>query len=337
MKKLLILSLVAFFALGSAKVFAQTDDGATPFAGSTHTYYVNGTWTDGNSDGAIQPAELTNTGNSGDTYTWWVSTDETDLTQQEAAGTYFTVSNGTYGTGSSTGGANSISLTWTAAAVAAYNGATPTNFFVVVQEEDATTGCSNLKAFQVKPANNFDLAFVNMKPDLSGVGADNQDQCPQNVAVSFNSGAIDYGYGVSYMYYRLTTTGITNTAWQFDYQFTTENGLTGSNVTVDYGTVSGGTYTKVGDLTNATGAAATSPSIAAGSNEIYVRVTITNNKLSDGTYNEGTSAQNVALTLTNVQDAGGNPVQNINSAGTTDDVKAQVVNARPGTSTIGHD
>jgi len=334
MKKLLILSLIAFFALSSAKVYAQST-GAVPYAGATHTYYVNGAWTDANTDGVIEPAELTNTGTSGDTYTWWVSTDESDLTQQvSASNSYFTVSGGTtYGGAGSTD--NYISLTWTAAAVAAYNNAAPTNFFVVVQEEDAN-GCSNLKAFQVKPANNFDLAFVNMLPDLSNVGADGQTQCAQGVAVSFNT-AIDYDYGHSYMYYRLTATGITNTAWQFDYQFTTENGLTGSNVTVDYGTVSGSTYTKVGDLTNATGAAATSPSIAAGTNEIYVRVTIANNKLSDGTYNEGTSAQNVALTLSNVQDAGGNPVQNINSAGTTDDVKAQVVNARPATTGIGHD
>ena len=335
MKKLLILSLIAFFALGSAKVFAQTDTGATPFAGSTHTYYVNGTWTDANTDGVIQPAELTNTGTSGDTYTWWVSTNEADLTQQiSATNTYFAVSSGTYGASGST--TNSISLTWTAAAVAAYNAATPTNFFVVVQESDGS--CTNLKAFQVKPANNFDLAFINMLPDLSNVGADGQTQCAQGVAVSFNT-AIDYDYGVSHMYYRLTATGITNTAWQFDYQFTTENGLTGSTIAVDYGTVSGGVYSKVGDLTNATSTAATSPSIAAGTNEIYVRVTITNNKLSDGAgnYNEGTADQNVALTLSNVQDASGNAVQNINSGGTTDDVKAQVVNARPATTGIGHD
>lgn len=335
MKKLLILSLVAFFALGSAKVFAQTDTGATPFAGSTHTYYVNGTWTD-DGDNIIQPSELSNDGASGDTYTWWVSTNAGDLTVPEDAATttYFTVSSGTYGGAGST--TNSISLTWTAAAVAAYNAATPTNFFVVVQESDGS--CTNLKAFQVKPANNFDLAFINMLPDLSNVGADGQTQCAQGVAVSFNT-AIDYDYGVSHMYYRLTATGITNTAWQFDYQFTTENGLTGSTIAVDYGTVSGGVYSKVGDLTNATSAAATSPLIAAGTNEIYVRVTITNNKLSDGTgnYNEGTSDQNVALTLTNVQDASGNVVQNINSAGTTDDVKAQVVNARPATTGIGHD
>lgn len=338
MKKLLILSLIAFFALGSAKVFAQ-GTGAAPYAGSTHTYYVNGSWTDSNGNGIIDGTETLNNTASADTYTWWVATDPNNLADNTTAASisdgYFTAPYGTYnGTGSND---NYISLTWTSKAVAA--AAASTQFFIVVQEEDAN-GCSNLKAYPVTPTNGFQLAFDDVKVDPTDgsytVVADNNTNCAADVTAKYVTDHIEYTYGKTVVVYKLKATGIANTAWSFDFNYSNTN-VGGANVTAEYGTSSNGKesgFTSVGTITPGTPV-----DVASGTNEIFVKVTVDNqtatgSNTNQSGYNDGTTEQDIVMTISNVIDADNNAVKDINGSGQTDDSRTQIINARPSTSDI---
>lgn len=121
MKKLVILSLIVFFALGSAKVFAQST-GAAPYPGATHNYSV--------------------TDHSGSTYVWKVY-----------EGNHTTDVPVTVATVSGTG--NSVNITWSSSVK------TDGTYYLVEVTETDGASCSNTRSLPVQPKPSaFDLAVT---------------------------------------------------------------------------------------------------------------------------------------------------------------------------------
>ena len=121
MKKLVILSLIAFFALGSAKVFAQST-GTAPYPGATHNYSV--------------------TNHSGSTYSWKVY--EGDHTT-DVTGSIATIS----------GSGNSVDITWSSSVK------TDGTYYLVEVTETDGASCSNTRSLPVQPKPSaFDLAVT---------------------------------------------------------------------------------------------------------------------------------------------------------------------------------
>lgn len=307
MKKLLILSLIAFFALSSAKVFAQ-GTGIAPEIGSTHDYYVNA------SDASTQ------TSGSGDTYTWWITTDATNLLNENTAssGDYTVAGGATYNTGAVD--AFTISLTWNPSSAGK-------TYYLVVQEEDATNSCKNLKAIEIQPTNNFTLQYAAL--DASSNLSDNAAQCAPDMGASASGATITYNYGTGDYEFKLIPTGI-SAAWQFDYDFSTVTvGAASATMTYSFdGTASGSSS----DIT-------TTPSgtinVPAGTGYVIVKVHVDN-----GTAEDGTTAQSLVLDLSNITDGTNSPTHIYKADGSTEYTgtvqSSQTVHARPGTSTIGY-
>ena len=317
MKKLLILSLIAFFALSSAKVFAQGGTGIAPEIGSTHTYYVN------SSDGTTQDV-----GHVGNSYTWWISTNDADLTVANTSSDFTVVGSSvaSYNASSPELNAFSISITWNPASSAA-TAANP--YYLVVKETDASTGCSNLKVLPIVPTNNFTLQYVALTS--GGAPADNvTDNCAPDVAVSASGGTITYDYGDGDYEFKLTPSGLgAASSWEFAYAFNNTIG-TGATQTLTY-SVDGGT--------NFIPLPASPVTVTSGTTSVIVKVNL-NYGTTAGAHYEGLAAQTVQMTISGVQDAGGNAATDItNNAGTSiagSAVQTQTINARPGTSIIGY-
>jgi len=307
MKKLLILSLIAFFALSSAKVFA---DGVNPVAGAIHQYWVDkgGTGTDANSNGIWDDHE-------GNYYTWFVTDgsgfQETDALSQ----TDFSF---TSGYKSRTQNLNQVEIKWNASSIGK-------TFFLVVIEEGANS-CKNVKVQPIYPTNNFDLVFTSL--DENSQLADDPNRCAPDVAVSATDNgdgtySIGYDYGESDLLFSLTPSGI-DSKWYF----TPTLNITKGNATE--------TLEWSDDGTNYTSFTSGSPiEVPAGTTTVLVRVKLTNSSAE-----EGTGGQSVLLTLTDMKDEAGNLVQNVydnaSNAYSADPQQTQTINARPATSTIGY-
>jgi hypothetical protein len=304
MKKLVFLLAAVVLTAFSSSVFAQ-GTGDAPVVGSSHDYWVNAT------------NESTQTSGDGNNYTWWVSTNTTDLTVQETAGTDFTVNSGTY---AETGGVNNftIDITWN-------NSAAGKTYYLVVEETD-TEGCKNLKAMAVQPvASQFALQFVALA--ANGDAGDDLDRCAPDIAISASGTTISYDYGSEALAFKLTATDIFS-AWNFTGTF--NNSLGTATPTLQYQV--GGTDGSWSAFTS--GDAVSVPYNAAGTEDVYVRVIVDN-----GTSEEGTTAQTVELTLSDIEGTGGVAVTAITDASATDittsPVQTQTVKARPATSGIG--
>ncbi|GET27002.1 hypothetical protein [Prolixibacter sp. NT017] len=127
MKKLVILSLIAFFALGSAKVFAQST-GKNPYPGATHNYSVT--------------EHFEADGTTPFSYTWKVYEGDhaTDVT-----GTVATIS----------GSGNSVNITWSSSVK------TDGTYYLVEVTETDGASCSNTRSLPVQPKPSaFDLAVT---------------------------------------------------------------------------------------------------------------------------------------------------------------------------------
>ncbi|WP_153632818.1 hypothetical protein [Prolixibacter sp. SD074] len=322
MKKLLILSLIAFFALSSAKVFAQ-DSGVTPSIGTTHLYYVN------SSDGTSQDV----TGHTGNTYKWWISTDGTNLlnakTSGDAAYADFTVnsaSGSAYNTPTDeTSNGYKMSLTWNSSSEG-------NTYYLVVEEKDAS-GCLNLKAVAIQPANTFKLQYAIW--DGTNLLNANTPDCAPAVTASALGTTITYDYGSGDFEFKLIPTGLGSAAtWSFTPTLTLGNAT---------GLISYSTDNGVSFSTPAAPAAITG---IAGDKSVIVKVTIANGQAVQdntgtvtGTFVDGTTVQNVTMSISNIVDDGSHAVTEITDAASNDitssPVQTQTVKARPGTSVIG--
>jgi len=304
MKKLLFLSVFALFAMTSATVFGQ-NTGALPSIGSTHQYWVNG-------------AFGTPTSGATSTYTWWVSTSAGNLLTPVASPTEFTPTSG-YNTAAV--GQNGIEIKWNPTSVGK-------TYYLVVQEVGVAPLCTNIKAFAIQPQNNFELVFAALAADGT-TPDDNVERCAPDIAVTAVGTTITYNYGSANFLYKLTATGL-YTDWSFVNAFT--NSLGNAAAVTEYqigGT--GGAWTGIATPI-------TVPANPAGTEVVYVRVAL-NNGTTAGTFEEGLVARTMKLTLSSVEDEGGNAVTKIYSSdGTTEFVGAaeqtQTVKARPSTSGI---
>lgn len=304
MKKLAFLLTAVVITAFSASISAQ-NTGDTPIVGSSHDYWVNAT------------SESNQTSGTGNTYTWWVSTNTADLAVQETAGTDFTVNSGIY---AGVGGEDNftIDITWN-------NSAAGKTYYVVVEETDAE-GCKNLKAMAVQPvASDFAIQFVALA--ANGDAGDDLDRCAPDIAISASGTTISYDYGSDTLAFKLIATDIFS-AWDFTGTF--NNSLGAATPTLEYQI--GGTAGSWSAFTS--GDAVSVPYNAAGTEDVYVRVIVDN-----GTSEEGTTAQTVELTLSNIEGTGEVAVTAITDASDSDitatPVQTQTVKARPATSGIG--
>jgi hypothetical protein len=301
MKSLVFLFAAVVLTAISVNLFAQTNTGLLPSVGSEHDYWVNAT------------DETTQTSGIGNTYVWWISTDAADLVAQETPGTDFTVTNGTY---AGTGGVNNftIGIKWNPSAVGK-------TFYLVVEETDGT-GCKNVKATAIQPTNNFKLEFVALESDGTTKG-DNLSRCAPAITMSAAGTVISYNYGADNYMFKLTASDIYS-SWSFVNTFANVIGT--ASATIEYKVKATGTWTPIASPI-------TVPASATGTEEVFVRISLVN-----GT-EEGTTAQTLQLTLSDVKDAGDNVVTEItDSTGgdiTSAPVQKQTVSARPATTTIG--
>lgn len=302
MKKLLIFSVFVLLALVSVTALGQ-NTGSEPSIGSTHSYWVNGT-----------SATNHDAGHVGSTYTWWISTTPADLKAADTSGDY-TVASGGAAYNTAAADKNSIYLTWNPSSAGK-------TYYLVVQEDGVSPLCTNIKAYPIQPKNDFNLVFTMLAKNGTTIG-DDLSRCAPDIAVSASGTTITYNYGSDDYLFKLTATGL-YTNWTLDYAFA--NTLNGATPTYSYSTDGGATYT----TQSATETALPVPASTTGTKEVFIKVNLAN-----GIVNEGTSAQTMQLTLSNVKDAGGNGVQSIkNSVGTDITKQTQTVQARPATSGI---
>jgi hypothetical protein len=305
MKKLLILSVFAFFALVSANVFGQTNTGALPSIGSKHQYWVNGTFG-------------TATSGASSTYTWWVSTSAGNLLTPVAIPSEFTPTSG-YNVGAV--GQNGIEIKWNPSSVGK-------TYYLVVQEVGEAPLCTNIKAYAIQPQNNFELVFAALDADGTTPG-DNLSRCTPDIALTASGTTITYNYGSDNYLYKLTATGL-YTDWSFVNAFANSLGNATQVTQYQIGGTSG-LWTNIATPI-------TVPANPAGTEVVYIRVAL-NNGTTAGTFEQGLVARTMKLTLSNVKDAGNNAVTKIYSSDGATDItgtpeQTQTVKARPSTTGI---
>ena len=207
MKKQLLILIVALFALSVSSVYAQTaSDPPTctatalnPIPGQQYTYQV-----------AISGTGYAGSGN----YRWYV-TENPDLIAGAVSpipndGTKFTASGaGAYNL--TTGGGNTINVTWTSAALA-----TGTPYYLVIRYQESNTSASpacnamNIKVYRIVPINTFWLKIESVA-DAAGTAGGVQ-QCAADVSsaiVTEPAGTVQYIYGQNVLYVKITASGYT--------------------------------------------------------------------------------------------------------------------------------
>ena len=300
MKKLVFLLTAVVVTAFSSGVLAQTS-GTAPYAGATHTYWVNTVdLTDASSDHLSS--------HDGNTYTWEVlrsggtSADATDYS-------FITTSTG----------ANiySVQIKWLAPAI---EDGGP--YFLVVTEEDGT-GCTNVKAVQIDPKNAFAIVIQNVDETLFDLGADKK-WCAPDVTLNLADASIEYDYGTTTLYYRVDAQGLA-TDWSFDYGFTETGKDANSAVTAFWG-VDIASATETLDYTNGG-----SIEVSGGAQDIIIKVVIEN-----GTSAEGETADHdIVLSLSDFSDGTNAPISinGVSLPSNSADI-TQTVKARPATSGI---
>lgn len=311
MKKLVLLFVAVLLTAISANVFAQ-GTGTAPSIGSTHQYYVNGTY------GSPTTAGETST------YTWWISTTPADLSTRTTLTTDFTVTEGDYDSPKlGSAGGSGIELKWNPTA------STTNHYYLVVKEEGAAPLCTNMKAVAILPTNNFKLLFEALASDGT-TPTDNPERCPAPIELSASGATIAYNYGTDNFMFKLTAQDLYS-SWSFI--GTIAKTLTSPGFTVEYKIGDAGTFGAWTGEPNLTVAANT-----AGTEVVYFRVNV-DNGTSAGTFEENTATKTITLTLSDVKDEGGNDVTEINNNNgdniTATPVQTQNIQARPATTTIG--
>jgi hypothetical protein len=303
MNRILTLSIMLISVFGFSNVaLAQTNSGKTPAIGSTHSYWVN---SNDNTNGTTHDSGV------GNDYLWYIT--KGDLKSKNTSD--FTITTGSYvNENKSVTDLYKIDITWLAASAGS-------TYYLHIVETDAK-GCSNHKAEKITPFSDFRLAITNVDNAFADA-ANDLEVCAPDVALSLNGGgAIEYNYGTTTLYYKIDATNIDKANFTLGYNIAVDAAFTGTP-TADYGTVSGSTYTKVGDLV-ASGNQTAVITNTENSATIYIRV-----QLPNSTAFEGLVDQNVLVTLVS-------GVQGAAKATLGADVdENQIVPARPSTSGIG--
>jgi hypothetical protein len=311
MKKFFILFAAVLLTAMSVNVFAQ-GTGTAPSIGSTHQYYVNGTY-----GSPIEAGETS-------TYTWWISTTPADLSVRTTLTADFDVTEGAYNSATlGSAGGTGIEIKWNPTA------STTNHYYLVVQEEGVAPLCTNLKAVAILPTNNFKLLFEAIASDGTTL-EDDPTRCPAPITLSATGATIAYNYGTDNFMFKLTAQDLYS-SWSF--VGTIAKTLTSPGFTVEYKIGEAGTFGAWTGEPNLT-----VPSNTAGTEVVYFRVNV-DNGTSAGTYEENTAAKTITLTLSDVEDEGGNAVTEItNNNGdniTATPVQTQNIQARPATTSIG--
>ncbi len=319
----ILMVLVAFLFSGNVFAQAKLGDAAQPYAGSTHSYWVN------SSTGSAQDdAHKTNK------YQWKVT--EGDLASSPGTSDLVLLnSDGTASIDQSlfVQDAFTVKIKWNSKAVA--SGKT---YYLHVIEQNSD-GCTNYKVLPITPVNGLALNFDNYDVTAKGVTPSNPfATCAPDVIPVLVAGVVKYNYQTSYLYYKIVMSHIDNaTSWSFDYTLANTKfpyvpqvaigTLDASGAWTDGGiTPSGSTITiPAGTNYDATAAAST----------IYLRVALDNNNGDRTNYAsmyEGLDLQPIAIGLSNVKDGTGLTTTPNNSS------REQDVKARPATSSpISHD
>lgn len=305
MKKLVFLFAAVLLTAISVNVFAQTDNGITPFVGSSHDYHV--------------------ADNSGSTYAWKLTT-SVDGTGPDLIGSVATGTSSTY----------LINLTW-------INPVSGTTYYLHVTETAslAEGGCTNHKVLAIAPES-FVMNFVTTQSSGTDNAIDTDyEVCPPDVLVSSYNGseppvsladaqAFTYDYQTTYLYYHITVNGIdvSQTDWTATLTPTIAANLSGQ-VTASWGTYDGSTWS---ELENDGSITTTAFSYTrTGSNEVWLRLAVAH-----GTTYEGLTAENIVLSAT-AADEYTNVVVEVNGKTASSDEETQIIKKRPTTGVIGID
>lgn len=321
MKKLIF--LFSFIMLAATGAWAQPS-ATQPEAGGTYTY------------NAAVTTDAVNGYDGTGTYTYWITKNDAALLDDASKiltsnTADFTVSGAglTAGTNAWTGtgtSANSITVQWTAKAVADY-ASDSKPFFLMVKYQQG--GCSNIRGWAITPTNNFTITLAAVGDD--GTEASYAAKCPGDVM----SGAYDavnktfsYVYGTVDLYFMATATGI-KSEW-------TPTIKVSDDQTVETITQASYAITDISKLTQATPApdgtfgvtnnsasfsSVTPTTLPSGSETIYIKVTVDNKTA------ERLAAGTIDLTLHAV-DGAGNVAQGAIS-GAADESASFDIKARP--------
>ncbi|MCT4613316.1 MAG: hypothetical protein N4A49_00405 [Marinifilaceae bacterium] len=324
-----IFALVAFVSFSNIAA-AQTNSGTTPAIGTSHSYWVN------SSDGTT--GKFDTEGHKGNDFQWYIT--KSDLVGAVPAGDLSITSPvKTYVNGATAvTDMFKVDIDWHAPSVK--------GVYYLHIIETATNGCTNHKVERIQPFSDFKLLVNNINNLTTEADeADNMTVCANDVtpvlidtkgtAGDLSDDEIRYNYGVKKLYYKITAQNFDKTQanFKFDYNIDITDGPT--TFSASWGTIAGGTYTKVADLTFTDGTDATVniDGIAAAVNKtFYVVVTLDYNQ-GDATFNapfEGTAVHDCVFTLKGASQAAGNAI----AALPADADRKQIVNPRPSTSVI---
>lgn len=304
MKKLLFLSILAFFALVSANVFGQNTGTSAiyPSVGDINNYSVHL--------------------NSGSTYAWSLQATANGGGAELFGDTSSTTAVATATTASTT--SNTVTVTWVNPTVG--------KIYYLHLTESNTGGCTNRKVLAIQPANNFrlDIANVDLNGDLlnGGTNSVTYSICAPEINTIAWTGtdpvtdatarSFTYDYGSRTFYYKITAKGInfSNTTWTPNITISQTNGQY-ATVTID---------TKVGTaawvapstiLTSTNNTFSPTIPVGAGNDVILVKVTVTNNVGNFSNANENLSDNKYTITLNSGKDQNLNPAKSLGNTSTT--------------------
>lgn len=279
MKKLLLLSIFAFFSLVSANVFGQSaGTSINPSVGEIYTYKVNY--------------------HSSSTYSWSLQASANGGGSELFGGT----SSATAVATTADTNSNTVTVTWV-------NPTVSTVYYLHLTETNAT--CTNRKVLAIQPVNNFKLDIVNVDASgvpLTGTSSTTYSICaPEISTVAWNGTSpvtgtnatdFNYNYGTNTFYYKITASGInfSNTKWTPSVAIAQANGV---HATVTIETQIGGTFGASWGTGIFANNSTSTPEIPAGAGNdvIWVKVTVNNNTGTPLTANENLTNNDFTFTL----------------------------------------
>ena len=200
---------------------------------------------------------------------------------------------------------------------------------VITVEYDGPTCSDNLKVMQILPQSAFTVDILNLDAeDQSALDYDLEEaQCYSEVAGAvFVDGAIDYDYGINYLYYEVVAANFTGS---YDLQFQLSGLEVNQTAQIEWGYTKGTYDNDLGAVTEATPTTATTISTTetntATGVSIYVKVTVNNNDY------EGITDQSIVLAVDAVDAQGNNDVLHTDCSTNTAfaDIATQELSARP--------